>query len=88
MSRKKQQERWKIIYTPWRYTYAFRYFDIPNVYIFRWQVVERIGPPMREQASASVAINDYIAHAGFNTEAEAKAYRRMKVQEERHGQES
>lgn len=75
MSRKKQQERWKIIYTPWRYTYAFRYFDIPNVYIFRWQVVEKTGPP----------INDYIPLAGFNTEAEAKVYRRMKVQEERHG---
>lgn len=45
----------------------------PTLYVFEWTVAYKVGPPF----------NDYVPLAGFDNEAEAKAYRRKKVQEER-----
>lgn len=72
MSRKKQAETWKILYTPLRLRLGVEFLSI-QVHLYPYNVAMVIGPP----------INDYISVAGFNTMAEAKAYRRKKIQEDR-----
>jgi hypothetical protein len=74
MSRKKQNERWKILYT--------------HTSFLRWMGVEVRGTPVitykyNVAEFIKAGINDYIYHAGFHTIEEAKAYRRKKIQEER-----
>lgn len=71
MSRKKQSERYKILYTPRIKRMGMLFID-PALHLYAYNVAEVIGPP----------INDYVTLAGFDNEAEAKAYRRKKVQEE------
>lgn len=70
MSRKKQAERYKILYTPMIKRLRSMFLD-PTLYVFEWTVAYKVGPPF----------NDYVPLAGFTNITEAKAYRRKKIKE-------
>ena len=69
MSRKKQNERYKILYTPRKIAWGAE----PGLFVFLYTVAQVIGPP----------INDYWPMAGFDNLKEAKAYRRAKIHADR-----
>lgn len=71
MSRKKQAEKYKILYTPPIKRLRLLFLD-PTLHIYTYNVATMVRS----------GINEYVAMAGFDSMVEAKAYRRKKIKEE------